>query len=67
MFLCGAHQLYEREQGLRLSGDEHVALVHGHTRSLYWALTRAGQGLIILHVGELPGMSSPDWDIRRSD
>jgi ethanolamine utilization protein EutP (predicted NTPase) len=67
VFLCGAHQLYEREQGLRLSEDEHVALVHGHTRSLYRALSCAGQGLIILHVGELPGISSPDWDIKRSD
>jgi len=67
VFVCGTHQLYQREQGLRLSAEEHVALVHGHTRSLYRALTRAEKGLIIMHVGELPGMSSPDWDIKRSD
>ncbi|MFT7510864.1 MAG: hypothetical protein ACI9QL_000063 [Candidatus Omnitrophota bacterium] len=59
VFLCGAHQLYEREQSLRLSEDERDELVRENTRKLYMAVTRAGQRLIITYVGELPGFFKP--------
>ena len=54
VFLCGAHQLYEEEQSVRLSDDERAELIRDNTRKLYMAITRAGQRLVLTYVGELP-------------
>ena len=54
VFLSGIHELYEKEQSLRISDDERVELARNNTRKLYMAITRAGQRLIITYVGDLP-------------
>ncbi|MCP4358750.1 MAG: UvrD-helicase domain-containing protein [Chloroflexi bacterium] len=54
VFLMGAHELYEREQSIRLSDEERVELIRDNTRKLYMAITRAGQRLVITYVGALP-------------
>jgi ATP-dependent exoDNAse (exonuclease V) beta subunit len=50
----GTHELYEREQSIRLSDEERVELIRDNTRKLYMAITRAGQRLVITYVGSLP-------------
>ncbi len=54
VFLMGAHELYEREQSIRLSEEERAELIRDNTRKLYMAITRAGQRLVITYVGALP-------------
>jgi hypothetical protein len=54
VFLMGAHELYEREQSIRLSDEERLELIRDNTRKLYMAITRAGQRLVITYVGPLP-------------
>lgn len=54
VFLIGVHQLYEREQSLRLSHSEREELIAENTRRLYMAITRAGRRLVLTYVGELP-------------
>jgi len=54
VFLAGLHELFEREQSLRLSDEEREALILENTRKIYMAATRAGQRLVITYVGELP-------------
>ena len=54
VFLMGAHELYEREQSIRLSDEERAELIRDNTRRLYMAITRAGQRLVITYVGSLP-------------
>ena len=54
VFLMGAHELYEREQSIRLSEEEQAELIRDNTRKLYMAITRAGQRLVITYVGALP-------------
>jgi len=55
VFLMGAHDLYEREQSIRLSDEERLALIRDNTRKLYMACTRAGQRLVLTYVGPVPG------------
>lgn len=54
VFLMGVHELYEREQSIRLSEEERAELIRDNTRKLYMAITRAGQRLVITYVGSLP-------------
>ena len=54
VFLLGVHELYERENSIRLSDEERAELVQENTRKLYMAITRAGQRLVLTYVGELP-------------
>jgi hypothetical protein len=54
VFLMGVHALYEREQSIRLSDEERLALIRDNTRKLYMACTRAGQRLVITYAGPLP-------------
>jgi hypothetical protein len=54
VFLLGVHELYERENSIRLSDEERAELVRENTRKLYMAITRAGQRLVLTYVGELP-------------
>lgn len=54
VFLMGAHELYEREQSIRLSDEERTELIRDNTRKLYMALTRAGQRLVLTYVGRIP-------------
>ncbi len=54
VFIVGAHELFEQEQSLRLSDEERTELIRDNTRKLYMALTRAGQRVLLTHVGELP-------------
>jgi len=54
VFLLGVHELYERENCIRLSEEERAELVGENTRKLYMAITRAGQRLVLTYVGELP-------------
>lgn len=54
VFLLGIHDLYEREQSIRLSDEERQELIRDNTRKLYMACTRAGQRLVITYVGRLP-------------
>jgi superfamily I DNA/RNA helicase len=54
VFLAGLHELFEREQSLRLSDEEREALILENTRKIYMAATRAGQRLVLTYVGELP-------------
>lgn len=56
VFLMGIHDLYEREQSIRLSDEERATVIRDNTRKLYMACTRAGQRLIITYVGPLPEM-----------
>lgn len=56
VFLMGAHELYEREQSIRLSEEERIELIRDNTRKLYMAITRAGQRLVITYVGPLPAI-----------
>ena len=56
VFLSGAHALYEEEQSVRLSDEERAELIRDNTRKLYMAVTRAGQRLVMTHVGNVP-----DW------
>jgi len=59
VFLLGVHTLYEREQSIRLSDEERLALIRDNTRKLYMACTRAGQRLVITYVGPLPDSLRP--------
>jgi hypothetical protein len=59
VFLMGAHELYEREQSIRLSDEERAELIRDNTRKLYMAITRAGQRLVITYVGPLPETLAP--------
>lgn len=54
VFLTGVHDLFVREQSLRLSEDEREELVRDNTRRLYMAATRAGQRLILTYSGPVP-------------
>lgn len=54
VFLLGIHDLYEKEQSIRLSEEERADLIRDNTRKLYMAITRAGQRLVITYVGPLP-------------
>jgi len=54
VFLAGLHELFEREQSLRLSDEEREEMILENTRKIYMAATRAGQRLVITYVGELP-------------
>ena len=54
VFLVGLNQLFEEEQGLRISDEERDHLIRDNTRKIYMAITRAGQRLVITYVGELP-------------
>ncbi len=54
VFLVGTHDLYQREQSLRISDRERTELIRDNTRKLYTAITRAGQRLIITYVGDPP-------------
>ncbi|CAG0937034.1 Putative ATP-dependent DNA helicase YjcD [Thermoflexales bacterium] len=54
VLLCGVQGLYEQEQSIRLSDDERAELIRDNTRKLYMAITRAGQRLVLMYVGELP-------------
>lgn len=54
VFLMGVHDLYEKEQSIRLSPEERADLVRDNTRKLYMAITRAGQRLVLTYVGNLP-------------
>ena len=54
VFLMGVRALYEREQSVRLSDEERLALIRDNTRKLYMACTRAGQRLVITYAGPLP-------------
>lgn len=54
VFLVGLRDLFEQEQSLRLSDEEREMLIKDNTRKLYMAITRAGQRLVLTHVGELP-------------
>jgi hypothetical protein len=58
VFLAGLHELFEREQSLRLSDEEREALIIENTRKIYMAATRAGQRLVLTFVGELPKILS---------
>lgn len=55
VFLMGVHDLYEREQSIRLSDEERAELIRDNTRKLYMAITRAGQRLVLTYVGQIPG------------
>lgn len=59
VFLMGVHDLYEREQSIRLSDEERLELIRDNTRKLYMACTRAGQRLVITYVGPLPASLQP--------
>lgn len=50
----GVHDLYEREQSIRLSEEERLELIRDNTRKLYMACTRAGQRLVLTYVGKIP-------------
>lgn len=52
VFVSGIHELFEKEESLRLTEDERAELLQKHTRQLYMAFTRAGQHLVITHVGD---------------
>lgn len=54
VLVAGVHEIFEKEGSLRLEEDERAELVRENTRRLYMAFTRAGQRLILTHVGELP-------------
>jgi hypothetical protein len=54
VFLIGMHRLYEAEQSLRMSEEERSERIRDNTRRLYMAMTRAGQRLLMTHVGPLP-------------
>jgi hypothetical protein len=54
VFLMGVHDLYEREQSIRLGDEERLELIRDNTRKLYMACTRAGQRLVLTYVGPLP-------------
>jgi len=54
VFLMGIHDLYEMKQRIRLSDEERKEVVCDNTCKLYMAYTRAGQRLVITHVGSLP-------------
>jgi len=54
VILLGMDHLFESEQDLRLSEEEHRELRRDHTRMLYMGITRAGQRLIILRTGNGP-------------
>lgn len=56
VFVVGAHEMFEREGGLRLSAEERADRVRENTRKLYMAFTRAGQRLIVTWAGELPAV-----------
>jgi superfamily I DNA/RNA helicase len=56
VFLVGLRDMLEAEQSLRLSDQEHEALIRDNTRKLYMAATRAGQRLVLTYSGELPEM-----------
>ncbi|BAJ63102.1 UvrD-helicase domain-containing protein [Anaerolinea thermophila] len=58
VFLVGLRELFEQEQSLRLSDDERETLIRDNTRKLYMAITRAGQRLVLTHVGEPPEVLS---------
>jgi superfamily I DNA/RNA helicase len=59
VFLMGVRALYEREQSIRLSDEERLALIRDNTRKLYMACTRAGQRLVITYAGQLPDSLRP--------
>jgi hypothetical protein len=46
--------MFEEEQSLRLSVNEHAILIRDNTQKLYMAVTRAGQRLVITYVGFMP-------------
>ena len=52
--LVGMRDLYEQEQGVRLSDEERQELIRDNTRKLYMAATRAGQRLVLTYVGDPP-------------
>lgn len=54
VFVLGLHRLLQTEQDLHLSRDEQAELVRDNTRRLYMACTRAGQRLVLCHVGAPP-------------
>jgi ATP-dependent exoDNAse (exonuclease V) beta subunit len=62
----GVHALYEREQSIRLSDEERLALIRDNTRKLYMACTRAGQRLVITYAGQLPDSLVVDKTAGRS-
>jgi superfamily I DNA/RNA helicase len=55
VFLAGLREMFDEEQSLRLSDDEREVLIRDNTRKLYMATTWAGQRLVLMYVGELPG------------
>lgn len=59
VFLMGVHDLYEREESIRLSDEERLELIRDNTRKLYMACTRAGQRLVITYVGPIPASLQP--------
>jgi len=54
VIVAGIHEIFDGEGSLRLSEGERAELVRENTRKLYMAFTRAGQRLILTHVGDLP-------------
>jgi ATP-dependent exoDNAse (exonuclease V) beta subunit len=62
----GVRTLYEREQSIRLSDEERLALIRDNTRKLYMACTRAGQRLVITYAGPLPDSLRPVAPYRQS-
>lgn len=56
VFIAGIHELFEKEDSLRLTEDERAELVQEHTRKLYMAFTRAGQRLLLTYVGAVPAV-----------
>ena len=56
VFLVGMHELFEREQSIRLSDEERVQVLRDNTRRLYMAMTRAGQRLVLTCVGGVPAL-----------
>lgn len=58
VFLTGMNQIFEEEGSLRLSVEDRAELVLNNTRKIYMAATRAGQKLVIMVVGKIPGLFS---------
>ena len=54
VFLLGLHQLFQSELDLHLGDEERAEVVRDNTRRLYMACTRAGQRLVLCHVGAPP-------------
>ncbi len=48
VFIVGFDELFEKEQDLQLTREQHTAIIRDHTRQAYMAITRAARQLVIL-------------------